>query len=175
MTQPDPVLTVYRRPGDPRRGLIVSAGLKLPCALGRGGVSRCKREGDGATPAGLLRVIRGFYRADRMRRPQTALPLRAIRQSDGWCDDPGHRCYNQPVERPFAASHERLWLDDAVYDVIVELDWNRHPIRRGRGSAIFLHIARQGLTPTEGCLAVSLRDMRRLLLRLRPGTRFLVH
>jgi L,D-peptidoglycan transpeptidase YkuD (ErfK/YbiS/YcfS/YnhG family) len=175
MARPDLVLAVYRRPGDPRRGLILCAGLKLPCALGRGGVSRCKREGDGATPAGLLRVIKGYYRADRLHRPRTALPLRAIRPNDGWCDDPNHRCYNQPVQRPFAASHERLWREDSVYDVIIELDWNRHPIRRARGSAIFLHIARRNLTPTEGCLAVSFRDMRRLLARLRPGTCFLVH
>jgi L,D-peptidoglycan transpeptidase YkuD (ErfK/YbiS/YcfS/YnhG family) len=172
MAHLDPPIRILRRPGDPRRGLIVADGLALPCALGRGGVSRRKREGDGATPAGILRVIRGFYRADRVRRPRTALPLRAIRVADGWCDDPAHRRYNQPVDLPFSASHERLWRDDPVYDVILELDWNRGPIRPGRGSAIFLHLARQGFTPTEGCIAVSPLGMYRLLPRLRPGVRF---
>ena len=169
-----PPIRILKRPGQPRRGLILAPGLALPCALGRGGVRRAKREGDGATPAGLSRVIRGFYRADRLRRPRTALPLRPIRAGDGWCDDPAHRCYNRLVQRPFAGGHERLWRDDAVYDIVLELDWNRRPIRRGRGSAIFLHIARPGFTSTDGCVAISLAGMRRLLPRLRPGVSFVI-
>jgi L,D-peptidoglycan transpeptidase YkuD (ErfK/YbiS/YcfS/YnhG family) len=115
-------------------------------------------------------VIRGFYRPDRMRRPTTAVPMTPLRPDDGWCDDAGHPRYNCPVRLPFDASHERLWREDHVYDIVIELDWNRMPAIRGRGSAIFLHLARPGLSPTEGCVAVAPAAMRRLLPLLRAGS-----
>lgn len=131
---------------------------------------RPKREGDGGTPLGRLRVLRGFYRADRIRRPRTRLPLQPIRPENGWCDAPGHRRYNQGVTLPFAASHERMWRDDHLYDVVLDLDWNRHPAIRGRGSAIFLHCARPGFLPTEGCVAIDRRAAARLLACIGPDT-----
>ena len=167
-------IRVFPRPSDPRKGLVVAGGLVLPCALGRGGVRRCKREGDGGTPAGILRALAVRYRADRGPRPPTRLPLGQIRAADGWCDDPGHRRYNRPVPLPFLAGHERLHRTDGVYDVVVILDWNMRPAVRGRGSAIFLHLARPGFTPTEGCIAVSPAAMRRLLPLLGPSTRLVV-
>ncbi len=148
-----------------RTGLLQFGPLRAPCAIGRGGLSRRKREGDGASPVGQYRLIEVLYRADRIARPVTRLPVRAIRRDDIWCDDPESAHYNRPARAPLAASHEKLWRDDHLYDVIVVLDHNRKPRVRGHGSAVFFHLARPGYTPTEGCIAVKLADMRRLLAR----------
>lgn len=144
-------------------GLLRFRGESLRCALGAGGIRADKREGDGATPTGLLPIRRILWRADRGPRPACALPAEPIAPEDGWCDDPAHPDYNQPVRLPHPARHERLWRDDAVYDVIGVLGWNDAPVQRGRGSAIFLHVARPGLAPTEGCVALPEPELRRLL------------
>jgi L,D-peptidoglycan transpeptidase YkuD (ErfK/YbiS/YcfS/YnhG family) len=146
-------------------GRLVLDGLVLRCALGKGGVKPAaeKREGDGATPAARMALRRVLFRADRGSPPRCAVPVEPIAPADGWCDDPAHRAYNRPVPLPFDASHERLWRDDHVYDVIGVLGWNDDPVQRGRGSAIFLHLARPGYAPTEGCVALEGRDLRRLL------------
>ncbi len=144
-------------------GLLRFRGETLRCALGAGGIRADKSEGDGATPVGLLAIRRLLWRADRGPRPVSALPAEPIAPADGWCDDAGHADYNRPVRLPHAARHETLWREDAVYDVIGVLGWNDAPVRRGRGSAIFLHLARPGLPPTEGCIALPEDDLRRLL------------
>ncbi|MGL4243810.1 MAG: L,D-transpeptidase family protein [Beijerinckiaceae bacterium] len=142
----------------------------MACALGKGGVSAFKREGDGASPRGRFPLRRVWLRhgaAGRLPR----LPFRRTSAGDGWCDDPRHPRYNRPVALPFAASHEKMWRDDHLYDIVVEIGWNDRPAIRGRGSAIFMHLARPGYTPTEGCVALSRRDMLRLLPRLTSRTR----
>jgi L,D-peptidoglycan transpeptidase YkuD (ErfK/YbiS/YcfS/YnhG family) len=149
--------------------IVTSAGLaswngrQLRCAIGRGGFSDMKREGDGATPIGAWPMRQLLWRADRLPQPVTGLPVRAIASEDGWCDDPESSLYNQPVRRPFAARHERLWRRDRVYDLIVPLGYNDDPIERGRGSAIFLHVARRAYSPTEGCVALSRADLLEVL------------
>lgn len=144
-------------------GLLRFQGQTLRCALGQGGIRAAKQEGDGATPAGLLPIRRILWRADRGPRPATTLPAEPIAPDDGWCDDPAHRDYNTRIRLPHDARHERLWRDDAVYDVVGVLGWNDAPVVRGRGSAIFLHLARPGLPPTEGCVALPEAELRRLL------------
>lgn len=129
------------------------------CALGRGGVRADKREGDGATPAGTLALRRVLYRADRMRPPVCAVPVEPVARDDGWCDDPQSSEYNRMVRLPFPGGHEELWRSDAVYDVIGVLGWNDDPVARGRGSAIFLHVARADYAPTEGCVALAEPDL----------------
>jgi L,D-peptidoglycan transpeptidase YkuD (ErfK/YbiS/YcfS/YnhG family) len=166
-----PLIRVRRSPGQRSRGLVLAGGQVIPCALGRSGVTRRKREGDGASPAAVLRPLQLFYRADRLRRPRTDLPVRRLRPLDGWCDDPAHSSYNRPVLLPFSASHEQMWREDRLYDLIVDLDWNRRPARRGHGSAIFMHVARPGLLPTEGCIALPAPALLRLLARIGPATR----
>lgn len=119
-----------------------------------------------------MAVLAGFYRSDRMPRPPTRLALRSLRPDDGWCDDPASRLYNRRIRLPAkAVSHERLWREDDLYDIVVDLGWNRGPVRKGGGSAIFLHIARPGFQPTEGCVAVSRGTLVRLLGRLGRATR----
>ena len=110
-----------------------------------------------------------FYRADRVPRPRTALPVRALRPNDGWCDATGDRNYNRPVTLPYAARAERLWRGDGLYDIVVVLDHNTAPRARGRGSAVFMHIAREGYAPTQGCIALKLHDLRALLEASGPG------
>jgi len=150
-------------------GWLQAAGRRWRCALGRAGVVADKREGDGGTPRGVLPLRRVFYRPDRLSPPATGLPVRALAPDDGWCDDPADPAYNRLVRRPYPASAERLWRDDAVYDVIVELGWNDDPVAPGRGSAIFLHVARPDYGPTEGCVALALSDLLALLALCRPG------
>jgi L,D-peptidoglycan transpeptidase YkuD (ErfK/YbiS/YcfS/YnhG family) len=153
------------------QGRLVFAGRSVGCALGRSGARTLKREGDGASPIGTWRILRVLYRRDRIQRPRTRVPLTAIMQHDGWCDAPDDRNYNRPVPLPYPASTEALFRADAVYDIVVILDHNIRPRRRGSGSAIFMHLARPGYTPTEGCIALSLPHMRQLLAQISPTTR----
>lgn len=168
------LVRVFRSALDHRRGRLVAGSLVLPCALGRGGTTHDKREGDGATPVGHFRMLQAFYRPDRLRRPRTLLPLAPIGPRDGWCDDPRDRNYNRPVRLPYPGRHERMRREDGLYDVVVDLAWNRGPIRKGRGSAIFLHCARPGFAPTEGCVAVEPRMSGRLLAAIGPATRIAI-
>jgi L,D-peptidoglycan transpeptidase YkuD (ErfK/YbiS/YcfS/YnhG family) len=135
----------------------------IRCAFGKGGMRVDKEEGDEATPTGLLPLRRIFYRADRVPPPRCGFPIEPIAPSDGWCDDPTHRDYNRFVRLPHDGRHEELWRQDAIYDLLAVLGWNDSPVVQGRGSAIFLHVARPDYPPTEGCVAVALPDLTRLL------------
>lgn len=157
------LLRVARRiGGKPHEARLIAGGLVLPCAIGRSGVTHAKREGDGATPAGRWRLLR-FY----LRRPAPLLaPARLTRRDDIWCDDARRFLYNRPLRAPSRISHEEMWRADALYDVVGVMDYNILPRIRGRGSAIFFHIATQDLGPTAGCVALRARDMARLAPRL---------
>ena len=145
-------------------GWLEAGDRRWRCALGHGGVRGDKREGDGATPVGSFPLRRLLYRRDRLAEaPATALPSTAIARDDGWCDDPVDPAYNRPVRLPHAASHERLWREDGLYDVLVVLGHNDDPPVPGLGSAIFLHVARGDYGPTEGCVALALDDLLELL------------
>ena len=160
--------------GDPRRGWLTAGGQTIPVALGRGGIIANKREGDGGTPKGTFRPRRLWWRADRHKRPQTFLPARAIRPEDAWCEDPNSRHYNQPVRLDRDHSGDRLKRDDHLYDFIVEIDHNTSPRIAGRGSAVFLHLARENFSPTAGCVSMTKSAMLRLLRRLGPQTRIVI-
>jgi L,D-peptidoglycan transpeptidase YkuD (ErfK/YbiS/YcfS/YnhG family) len=165
---------VRARPGDRTRGWLVAGPLALPVALGRGGIRANKREGDGGTPRGTFRLRRLWWRADRLPRPRTQLPVRPIRTDDGWCEDPHDRHYNQPVRLPPDHPGDRLRRADRLYDLIIELDHNTRPRIAGRGSAVFVHVARPGFAPTAGCVALKPDALRRLLARIGPRTRIVV-
>jgi len=145
------------------------SGTVFPCALGNGGITMLKREGDGGTPLARMHLLRGYIK-DGQFPYRSALPLERISPVLGWCEVAQDRNYNRPVRMPYAASHERMLRDDDLYDACIVLDWNTRPRVRGKGSAIFFHLARPGLKPTEGCIAVSKPVMRRLLSLLSPRT-----
>ena len=160
---------------DRTTGHLILGRDRWSCALGKGGIRADKAEGDGATPTGLLPLRRVLYRADRLHPPACAVPVEPIAPRDGWCDDPGHPDYNRAITLPHPARHEELWRRDGLYDVVGVLGWNDAPVVRGRGSAIFLHVARPGLAPTEGCVALPLPDLLFVLskgltgIEVRPG------
>ncbi|MBT1158874.1 L,D-transpeptidase [Aminobacter anthyllidis] len=158
------------KPGDRSKGLLQIGGTVCPCALGRGGITANKREGDGGTPLAAMRILSGYFRRDQFVVGQSRLPMRPIGADLGWCEVPDDRNYNRPVKIPYGASHERMKRDDRLYDACLVLDWNIRPRRRGRGSAIFFHLARPGFTPTQGCVAVTARVMARLLPQLSRRT-----
>jgi L,D-peptidoglycan transpeptidase YkuD (ErfK/YbiS/YcfS/YnhG family) len=143
--------------------------LRIPCALGPAGIRRVKREGDRATPAGTFAILWGYYRPDRKRPDAGGVPLRPMRRETGWCEDPDSPRYNRPVPLPARDCTDRMWREDALYDLTFVLDQNFRQRTKGRGSAIFFHIARPGLTPTAGCVAISAADMRKLAPRLARG------
>lgn len=151
---------------------VYTGGKAYNCAIGRSGgrPSAQKTEGDGATPIGRWPIKRVFFRPDRTAPPQTTLPLVPLRPHDGWCDAPFDALYNRPVSLPYPASHERLWREDHVYDVIVELGHNDDPVVPERGSAVFIHIAKPDFTPTEGCIALNRDDLLDILSNMSDET-----
>ncbi|MGI8853437.1 MAG: L,D-transpeptidase family protein [Methyloceanibacter sp.] len=143
-------------------------------ALGHSGIRALKREGDGGTPLGRLPIRELLYRADRVTRPRTALPVRVLRDHDGWCEDPADRNYNRLVKLSPRSSVDRLRRADHLYDLVLVLGYNDRPRVRGKGSAIFVHLARPGYAPTAGCISLSRRDLSALLAQIRPGSSIVV-
>jgi L,D-peptidoglycan transpeptidase YkuD (ErfK/YbiS/YcfS/YnhG family) len=172
--RPLPAIWVRAGAGDPRRGWLMAAGQSIPVALGRGGIIANKREGDGGTPKGSFRPRQLWWRADRHPRPRTFLPIRAIGPEDTWCEDPDNRHYNQPLRLDRVAGGDRLQRDDHLYDFIIEIDHNTSPRVAGRGSAVFLHLARENFAPTAGCVSMTKPAMLQLLRRLGPQTRIVI-
>lgn len=149
---------------------LIWQGHSYPCALGKGGLTLDKSEGDGATPVGTFGLNYVLFRPDRVKCPITSLKTYALNQSAGWCDAPDHQAYNQAVDLPFESSHEKLWREDHIYDIIVVLNHNQNPTIPHKGSAIFFHLARENFKSTEGCVAVELNVMLRILKTIKPQT-----
>jgi len=169
------MIQVNARPGRRSQGWLRAGPLRLPVALGRAGIRANKREGDGGTPRGRFNPVRLWWRADRLPRPRTLLPMRRIRPADAWCENPTDRRYNRAFSRSANEPGDRLWRNDGLYDIFIEIDHNMRPRIAGRGSAVFLHVARPGFAPTAGCVALRLRDLRKLLSRVTTKTRILIH
>lgn len=148
--------------------------LRLRRAVGRGGLVLDKREGDGGTPIGSWPLREVFFRPDRLAMPVTRLPVQPLSPGDGWCDAPGDARYNRPVQLPYPASAEQLWRGDRVYDLIVVVGYNDAPVVPGKGSAIFLHLARAGYTGTAGCIAFARNDLLAILRLVDPRSRVIV-
>jgi L,D-peptidoglycan transpeptidase YkuD (ErfK/YbiS/YcfS/YnhG family) len=163
-------IVVRPAPGNRQEGRLALAHGVRRAALGRSGAAALKREGDGATPLGRFALRLVLYRADRVPRPRTCLPVRAIRDHDGWCDDPADRNYNRLIRLPSRRSAEGLRRADHLYDVVLVLGYNDRPRIKGRGSAIFVHLVRPGYTPTDGCIGLSRHDLTVVLAQARPGS-----
>lgn len=167
-------IRVHPAAGDPCRGWLSADGWTVPVALGRGGILANKREGDGGTPRGIFHPRQLWWRADRHRRPTTLLPTRPIRPEDAWCEDPHDRHYNRPLRLGHDQGGDRLTRDDHLYDFIVEIDHNATPRIAGRGSAVFLHLARRDFSPTAGCVSMTRSSMLRLLRRMSTQTQIII-
>jgi L,D-peptidoglycan transpeptidase YkuD (ErfK/YbiS/YcfS/YnhG family) len=167
-------IRVSTRPGRKSQGWLFAGPLSVPVALGRTGIRADKREGDGGTPRGRFRPLRLWWRADRLPRPRTLLPIRRIGPDDAWCEDPHNRRYNQAFQRSANEPGDRLRRGDGLYDMIIEIDHNTRPRVAGRGSAVFIHVARPGFGPTAGCVALRPRDLKMLLGRMNSKTRILI-
>ena len=156
-----------------RRALESTSGVLCPprrfglqpvtCTIGRGGLRTLKREGDGGTPVGHWPLREVFYRTDRLTRPRTGLPARALRPDLAWCDVPFDRNYNHLVRLPYPVLDERLWRSDNLYDLLVVVGYNDGPRSHGKGSAIFMHLMRPDGGPTAGCLGFAPAHLRRLV------------
>jgi L,D-peptidoglycan transpeptidase YkuD (ErfK/YbiS/YcfS/YnhG family) len=168
------VIRVRTRPGNRTRGVLLAGSLAIPVVLGRSGIRANKREGDGGTPRGRFRLVRLWWRADRSPRPPSLLPTRPITPDLAWCEDTTDRRYNRPFTRSASEPGDRLWRNDRLYDFIIELDHNTRPRVAGRGSAVFVHVARPNRSPTAGCVALRADSLRRLLLRAGRGTRIAI-
>ena len=163
-------IRVRTRPGRRTQGVLLVGPQAVPVVLGRSGIRANKREGDGGTPLGRFRLVRLWWRADRHPRPLTLLPVRHITRELAWCEDTSDRRYNRPFRRSANEPGDRLWRDDKLYDFVIEIDHNTRPRIAGRGSAVFIHVARPNRGPTAGCVALDLNALRRLLVRVGPKT-----
>jgi L,D-peptidoglycan transpeptidase YkuD (ErfK/YbiS/YcfS/YnhG family) len=174
MKRPLAAIRIHPAAGNRQRGWLEMDGRMIPVALGRGGILANKREGDGGTPRGTFHPRRLWWRADRHARPRTFLPVRGIGSRDAWCEDPADRHYNRPVQLAADQGGDRLRRDDHLYDFIIEIDHNTRPRIAGRGSAVFLHLARAQFAPTAGCVAMTRSSMLHLLQRLGPRTKIII-
>lgn len=166
-------ITVAAKGPGAATGTLEIGGQVFACTLGRAGIvpAAQKREGDGATPAGDFPLRQLLYRADRGPAPQTGLPLEILTPDTGWCEDPRHPDYNRKITLPHAAVHDRMTRDDALYDYTVVIGYNDAPAVPGKGSAIFLHLARPDFGPTAGCVGLKPADLQAVLRLCTPATR----
>ena len=149
-------------------------GCRYHCAIGRGGIRIDKSEGDGCTPTGRFPLRKVLYRPDRMNKPETQLIVHALQPNDAWCDDPSDKAYNQLVKLPFPASHEKLWRNSHIYNLIIVMGHNDNPVIPKKGSAIFMHIAKPAYAPTEGCIVLQLKDLLKILQTCEAATDIII-
>ena len=152
-------------------GILEWNGNIVPCAIGASGMTADKREGDQATPIGCFPLRHVYYRPDRVSRPHSLLPVDPLDPLDAWSDEPADPAYNSLIRQPYTSSFELMWRDDHVYDIVVTIGYNDDPAIPGKGSAIFLHLARPDFTPTQGCVAVSMENLLRILADYDETTR----
>tara|TARA_B100001939_G_scaffold332552_1_gene331660 strand:+ start:555 stop:1046 length:492 start_codon:yes stop_codon:yes gene_type:complete len=146
--------------------LLNCGNYKVKCAVGKRGIKIKKKEGDLITPKGLFKIKRVLYRKDRIGRLNTKLKKTPIKKNMGWCDDPSSKFYNKLINFPFKFNAEKLFKRENIYDIILVLDFNMNPIRKNKGSAIFIHIAKKKFTPTKGCVAISKNVLKKILSKI---------
>ena len=148
---------------------------KVKCAVGKRGISKNKIEGDKKTPSGIFKFTKVYYRSDRIKKIQTSLKKVKIKRNMGWCDDLRSNKYNKPIRFPFNFSAEKLFKSKSIYDILIVLNYNTRPVIKNKGSAIFLHLAQKNYKSTEGCIAVSKKDMRTLLKFIKKNTKIYIN
>ena len=147
---------------------------KIKCSIGKEGITRNKKEGDLKTPKGKFKLKLIFYRKDKIKILKTSLKKIAIQKNMGWCDDIKSKKYNKLISFPFKYSAEKLWRKDNIYDVAIVLNYNLNPVKKNKGSAIFLHIAKKNYIPTRGCIAINRKDMLNLTTNLKKNSAIII-
>jgi L,D-peptidoglycan transpeptidase YkuD (ErfK/YbiS/YcfS/YnhG family) len=158
-----------------KSGHIEYKNLKFRCALGKAGIKKKKKEGDNITPQGTFKIIRVYYRRDKIKNIKTSIKKKEIKKNIGWCDDPFSNSYNREIKLPSKFSHEKLYRKDNLYDLILVLNYNINPIIKNKGSAIFIHIAKKKYEPTSGCIALKKKDLVELLKNIKKNTKIKIH
>ena len=148
---------------------------KSPCALGKAGIGKKKVEGDNITPKGNFRILKVYYRKDRIKKIHTKFKLIKIKKNMGWCSDPNSKNYNQQIKLPTRFKHEKLYRKDSLYDIILFINYNINPIVKNKGSAIFIHIAKKNYKPTAGCIALKKEDLIKLLGLIKKNTKIYIN
>ena len=148
---------------------------KIKCSIGKKGLTSLKREGDQRTPKGKFKFILLLYRKDRVNYFRSKIKKMIIKKNMGWCDDPKSKNYNKLIKFPFSYSAEKLYLQKNIYDLILVLNFNIKPIKKGLGSALFLHISDRNFNPTKGCIAVKKKDFFKILKKITKKTNFIIN
>ena len=157
-----------------KSGYLKYKNLKFRCSLGRAGIGKKKKEGDAITPKGKFRILKIYYRFDRIKKFSTNIKKIKIKKNMGWCDDPNSRFYNKLISLPNKDHHEKLYRSDNIYDVLVVLNYNTNPIVKNKGSAIFIHVAKRSFNKTAGCIALTKKDLLILLANIKKNTKIKV-
>ena len=153
-----------------KSGYLNYKNFKFRCALGKNGIGQKKREGDFVTPKGKYKLIKIYYRADRIKKVRSPLKKIKIKKNMGWCDDVNSKYYNKQIEINKKISHEKLYRKDSVYDIVVVLNYNLNPIIKSKGSAIFLHVAKKNYNKTQGCIALKKNELLHLVSKIKKNT-----
>jgi len=154
-----------------KTGYLKYKNLKYRCALGKAGVSEKIKEGDNITPKGIFKITKIYYRPDKIKKIKTLIKKIKIKKNMGWCDDPRSRFYNQQIKLPTKYSHERLYRNDNLYNLIAVLDYNTNPIIKNKGSAIFLHVAKNKYQKTKGCIALKKEHLIKIISKIKKNTK----
>ena len=154
-----------------KTGYLKYKNFKFRCALGKGGIKKKVKEGDNITPKGIFKIIKIYYRPDKINKIISSIKKIKIKKNMGWCDDPSSSYYNKQVKLPSKYNHERLYRKDNLYDLILVLNYNTNPIIKNKGSAIFLHIAKKNYQPTKGCVALKKQDLIKLTSIIKKNTK----
>lgn len=153
------------------KGVLILDDFIFKCSIGKNGIKANKKEGDKSTPSGTFTIGKLYYRADRERKPITKISTKVIKKNMGWCDDPKSKKYNQLIYLPFISSYEKLFLKKNIYDIILVLNYNMSPIKKNKGSAIFIHIAKNNYKKTEGCIAVKKINLLKIIKDIKKNTK----
>ena len=158
-----------------KSGYLKYKNLKFRCALGKAGIKKKEKEGDNVTPKGIFKIIKMYYRPDKIKNIKTNIKKIKIKKNMGWCDDPRSRFYNQQINLPSKFSYEKLYRNDNLYDLILVLNYNTNPIIENKGSAIFVHIAKKSYTKTKGCIALKKKHLIELISIIKKNTKIKIN
>ena len=158
-----------------KSGYLKYKNLKFRCALGRAGIKKKEKEGDNVTPKGIFKIIKMYYRPDKIKNIKTNIKKIKIKKNMGWCDDPRSRFYNQQINLPSKFSYEKLYRNDNLYDLILVLNYNTNPIIENKGSAIFVHIAKKSYTKTKGCITLKKKHLIELISIIKKNTKIKIN